>query len=173
VNRFKHHYVAALVFFALLLGPVNAGASASAEPVVLGQQGLDFSTVTSGVLTKRAWDALAAKDFEVVFASTGKCRELFEAEARQQHSSLTAIIPAIEREKILALSALNDVAACYFIAGQARELQGNTAAAVSLYRDLAKLFPYAQCWDTKGWFWRPAAEGRTRMFRLEFEAAAL
>ncbi len=170
MHRSKKFDTATCVLLALLLGPVDAGANDNA--VVRGPKEFDLSTTTSAALTKRAWDALAARDFEAVAEYTGKCRELFEAEARLQQGSLAAIIPAIEREKILVLSALNDVAACYFIAGQAHELQGDTAAAVSLYRDLAKLFPYAQCWDTKGWFWRPAVEGRTRMFRLEFEAAA-
>lgn len=171
MHRFLKTRSAAIgVCLALLLA--TADAVASAGPATLPAARFDFSVTTSAALTARAWDALAARDFEAVVAYTEKCRDLYEAEARRQQATLTAIIPAAEREKIFSLSALNDVAVCYLIAAQGRELLGQTSAAIGLYRALSERFSYAQCWDTKGWFWRPAAEGRTRLFHLEFEAAS-
>jgi hypothetical protein len=105
------------ILFALLLASI-----ATAEPASSVQGAIDFHEISSVALTSRAWTALAAKDFDAVAAYTGKCRELYEAEARRQQSDLASFIPSSERDRILSLWALNDVAVCYLIAGQSLEL---------------------------------------------------
>ena len=156
----------------LILVGTGAASAGSPGPNSTTQGNVDFSDTSSAALTARAWTALANRDFAAVAAYTGKCRELYETDAKRQQSGLTAFIPSVERERILSLWALNDVAVCYLIAGQSQEIQSDEAAAVALYRALNERFSYAQCWDSKGWFWRPAEVARTRLYHLEFEAAS-
>jgi len=170
VPRLKLHNAGGAGLFVLIMSLLASIINAETPSSL--QRGGDFSVTSSAALTRLAWTALAAKDFDAVAAYTAKCRELYEAEARRQQSGLTAVIPASERERIFSLSSLNDVAVCYLVAGQGLELQGNTSAAIALYQSLNEKFPFAQCWDNKGWFWRPAAVARTRLYHLEFDAAS-
>jgi len=66
---------------------------------------------------------------------------------------------------------LNDVGTCCFIEGQALEKAGRKADAVAAYRRLVDEYGFAQCWDTRGWFWQPAKAAQDRIDVLEFDAA--
>lgn len=133
----------------------------------LSTRAQDFGDHTSATLTGKAWQALAAGQSELVLAYTGKCRELYLAEAVKQQKSLVDFAPA---DKAYDAWALNDVGTCLFIEGQVHEKAGQTAAALGAYRTLADELKFCQCWDPKGWFWRPAEAAAGRIKQLEFDA---
>jgi hypothetical protein len=127
----------------------------------------DFGDHSSATLTKKAWEALAAGNGDDVLAYTGKCRELYAAEAKKQQAGLTDFAVA---DKAHDAWALNDVGTCLFIEGQLREKQGKPQEAIAAYRQLTDELKFCQCWDTKGWFWKPAEAAAGRIKELEFDA---
>jgi len=143
------------------LGPVLAQDAAPAAP-------LDFGDYTSATLTSKAWKASEAKDFASAAGYTAKCIDMHGGVAVEQQKALTA--PLTEKEEIFKQWALNDVGTCYFIQGQVLEKQGKTKEAVASYKFLVDNLAFAQCWDPKGWFWKPAAAAAGRIKALEFDA---
>lgn len=127
----------------------------------------DFGDHTSATLTGKAWKALAGGEHDKVAAFTGKCRELYAAEAQKQQKALTDFLPA---DKAHSAWALNDVGTCLFIEAQSLEKQGRKADAAAAYRKLTTSLGFAQCWDPKGWFWKPAEAAADRLKQLEFDA---
>jgi hypothetical protein len=126
----------------------------------------DYGDHSSATLTTKAWESLAAGDADLVAAYVGKCRELYEAEAKKQQAGLAEFAPA---EKAHDFWALNDVGTCTFIEGQSLEKQGKKKEAIEAYRRLANELKFCQCWDTKGWFWKPAEAATGRIKELEFD----
>jgi hypothetical protein len=131
---------------------------ASAEP---------GENLSSQSLTTRAWEALAAGNQEAALEVTAKCYELYAVEASRQQASLKDFLPA---EKGHDAWALNDVGTCLFIEGQACEKAGRRKDAAAAYRRLIDDYGFAQCWDPKGWFWKPADAAAERLEVLEFDA---
>ena len=150
----------ALVAFVMLL----ASAIAGSMPAV----GQDFGDHLSQTLTTKAWQSHERGDLADTLAFTAKCRELYAAEAAKQQQSLTDFLPA---DKGHDPWALNHVGTCCFIEGQALERASRKADAVAAYRRLVDDYGYAQCWDTRGWFWQPAKAAQDRLDELEFDAA--
>ena len=128
---------------------------------------LDFGDFSSSAITGKAWKASEAKNFDEVLGYTGKCIEMFKAQAIEQQKALTT--PPTEKEKVFAQWALNDVGTCYFLQGKALEEQGKKKEGVEAYKFLATNLPFAQCWDVKGWFWKPADAAKERIKALEFD----
>ncbi len=116
---------------------------------------VDFGDYTSQTLTTKAWDALKAGHHRAAETYALKCLELYEPQALQQSQSLTDFAP---KEDAFDYWALNDVATCYFILGQLRLIQGRMEEAREAFHTIIERFPYAQCWDLRGWFWK-VAEG--------------
>ena len=56
--------------------------------------------------------------------------------------------------------ALNDVATALFIQGKALQNAERYSEAKAVYQILVSRFKYGQCWDPKGWFWKPADEAK-------------
>ena len=52
--------------------------------------------------------------------------------------------------------ALNDVATALFIQAEALERAGRSGEAKERYREILNKYNFGQCWDPKGWFWKPA-----------------
>lgn len=127
----------------------------------------DFGDYSSATLTKKAWEALAAGNDELVLAYTGKCLELYETEAKKQQANLADFASA---ESAHDAWALNDAGTCLFIEGQLREKQGRKTEAIAAYRRLRDDMKFCQCWDVKGWFWKPAEAAAGRIKELEFDA---
>jgi len=127
---------------------------------------LDFGDHTSATLTGKAWKALGEQRYDDALAYTGKCRELYMAEALKQQAALTDFVPA---EKAHDSWALNDVGTCLFIEGQGLEKHDKPKAAAT-YRELATALKFCQCWDPKGWFWRPAEVAAEKVKQLQFDA---
>jgi hypothetical protein len=129
---------------------------------------LDFGDFSSATLTTKAWGALESKNYSAVTGYTGKCIDSFKAQAVQMQSTLKEPAP---KEKANEYWALNDVGTCYFILGKALDDQGDKKGAIAAYKFLVDNLSFAQCWDPKGWFWKPADAARKRLTELQFDAA--
>lgn len=149
-----------LILQAVLLMAVSIGP--------LTGRGRADEDLSSQALTAKAWEALAAGEVDAALEAATKCRELYAAEADAQQGALDDFPPL---EKGHDAWALNDVGTCLFIEGQAHEKAGRTAEAVAAYRRLVDEYGFAQCWDKKGWFWKPAKAAADRIEALEFDTA--
>ena len=130
-------------------GPTPAASAAQ----VAAPMEYDFGDFSSETLATKSWQALDKGDYAAVEAYTSKCISLYEPQAVQQAASLTDFAP---KDKAFTYWALNDVATSYFILGQTRLAQGKVKEAQEAFKTVIERFPYAQCWDPKGWFWKVA-----------------
>ncbi|MES2920986.1 MAG: beta-glucanase precursor [Verrucomicrobiota bacterium] len=146
--------------------PAPAAAPAVATPPAA--PALDFGNFSSEAITGKAWDAYNAKNYTNAKAYAQKCIDTFKGQAVEMQKALTA--PATEKEEVFKSWALNDVGACYYILGQALEAEGKGSEAIVPFKFLVENLSFAQCWDAKGWFWKPADAARERVKALEFEA---
>ncbi len=114
---------------------------------------LDYGDSSSQTLLNKAWRASKRKRYPELLAYTQRCVELYGEEGRQMNAELSDFEP----EPTAAQKwALNDVGTCLFIMAHAYEDLGRYQDATRTYKMLAEDFTYAQSWDPKGWFWRPA-----------------
>ena len=95
-------------------------------------------------LTIKAWEALGKNDYQALWAYTQKCIELYQDEAKRQQRSLDGFPPS---EKQSVFAALNNVATCYFIRGEALMRQNKTEEARQSFQYIIDNFGYAQYWD--------------------------
>lgn len=151
---------------ALILASTLTAQETSAPPAPAAE--LDFGNFSSETLTSKAWQAMNAKDYETAKAYANKCIEMYQAQAVEMQKGLSQ--PATEKEEVFKSWALNDVGTSYFILGQALEAQSKGKEAIAPYKFLVENLSYAQCWDAKGWFWKPADAARERIKALEFDA---
>jgi len=139
-----------------------AAASANAAP--------DFGDHRSETLTTKAWDAYGSRNFDDALAYIGKTVELYEVEAKAMQAALKELPRRESKEDTAKRWALNDVGTSLFIKGEVLLKQGNKKAAKEAFDMLVKELPFAQCWDPKGWFWKPADAAKKRLAELEFDA---
>lgn len=129
---------------------------------------LDLGDYSSAAITGKAWNAVHAHDDALAVAYADKCIEMFGSKAAEMQKALTT--PPTEKEQVHAQWALNDVGTCYFIKGQALESQGKKKEAAETFKYLADNLAFAQCWDPKGWFWKPVDAARDKAKKLEFDS---
>ena len=143
-------------------------AEAAKEKLAMIESGsnIDFGDYTSQTLAVKAWKALGDQDLEAVLAYTNKCLELYEAKAKEMQKSLTEY-PWESKEKIFSYWALNDVGTCLFIKGEAFRNAGNMDEAKKAYKTLVDGYFYSQCWDPKGWFWKPSEAAQQKLDELK------
>ncbi|NNF15195.1 MAG: beta-glucanase precursor [Gammaproteobacteria bacterium] len=125
---------------------------------------VDYGDASSQTLADRAWKALAKKNYPELFAYTRRCVELYGEQGKSMNAGLTDFEPpATAAQKW----ALNDVGTCLFIMANAYEQLEMYSEASQTYHTLAEDYYYAQCWDAKGWFWRPAEDAarKAKKFR--------
>lgn len=123
----------------------------------------DFGDFSSQALTVRAWESLILEDYPAVDVYVQKCIQLYEAKAREQGAALSAFAPA---DQALQFWALNDVATSYFIWGRSFSLRKRYQEARDTFDHLIKSFPYAQAWDSRGWFWKVAEAAKDQLTTL-------
>lgn len=128
---------------------------------------LDFGDFGSATLTTKAWEALNAGKHDAVDGYTSKCVELYATKADEMQAGLTE---APSTDKAHDYWALNDVGTCYFIRAQSKEARGDAKGAIAYYKTLTEKYAFAQCWDTKGWFWKPAEAAKSKLKSLEFDS---
>jgi hypothetical protein len=125
-------------------------------------------------LTTCAWNLLNEGRYEETIIVAKECIDTFEGQALREQQEFTAsgsptppigAVSEEEKNKILPRGALNDVATCYFIKGQALEKSNRISEAKEAYRG-AQQFPDARTWDPAGFFWSPAQAASDRLARL-------
>jgi len=139
----------------------EAPAAAAAKPAAY-----NFGDFKSSTLVTKAWEAFNNKDIEAVLAYTNKCAELFGGKAKEMQASLTDY-PTGSNDDVFKYWAVNDVATAYFIQGEAYRQANMKEEAKEAYTKVVKDYTYGQCWDVKGWFWKPAEAAKEKLAALE------
>ena len=132
-------------------------------------QQLDFGDRTSATFAAKAWGALNSKNYPDAIAYAQECVKMYEKQAVEMQKALKEPVPKTDKEAVSRMWALNDVGTCMFIMGQALEKSGKNAEARAVYKKLAETLPFAQCWDPKGWFWKPAEGAKARIKAMDFD----
>lgn len=123
----------------------------------------DFGDDTSNTLTIKAWEALNHKDEKGVFLFTERCVKLYADEAKKQGEAL-ADYP--DRANIDMYQQMNDVGACYFIRGEFFKYKKDWQKALKSYQTLIDKYQFAQYWDPRGWYWKPAEIARDEIRKI-------
>ncbi len=134
-------------------------AEAAKEKIAMIESGstLDFGDYSSAFLTTQAWKALEKKDVPAVTIYVNKVLELYEPKAQTMQETLAANKTPLEtKDEIFSYWALNDVGTALYIKGEAMRQEGKYKEAKEAYEKLVNNYYLAQCWDPKGWFWKPA-----------------
>lgn len=139
---------------------------ASSAPLLAA---VDFGDHSSSTITTKAWEALGRKSLDDALTCVDKCIALYEAEAKKMQASLTSFPKNDPKEETFKFWALNDVGTCCFIKGEILMQKGDKAGAKAAYEKCVNDFKYAQCWDTQGWFWKPAEAARQKIVELELD----
>jgi tetratricopeptide (TPR) repeat protein len=126
----------------------------------------NFGDFRSETLTTKAWQALEKKDTEGVLAYTNKCLELYAEQAKKMQASLSDY-PKGDNEKIFSYWALNDVATCLFIQGEAYRRADMKNEAIAVFKKVMDEYSYGQSWDKNGWFWKPASAAKEKLAMLD------
>lgn len=128
--------------------------------------GYDFGDYRSVTLATKAWEALDKGDIEAVLVYTNKCIELYGEQARTMQASLKDYVTGTDKE-IFSYWALNDVATCLFIQAEAYRKANMMDEAKEVYKKLIDNYSFGQCWDLKGWFWKPAEAAKEKLAAIE------
>ncbi|MBF0571857.1 MAG: tetratricopeptide repeat protein [Candidatus Omnitrophica bacterium] len=131
-----------------------------------GVQSADFGDFSSSTLTTKAWGALAGNDVKMVEIYVNKTVEMYGAKAKEMQASLKEY-PYESKEKIHSFWALNDVGTSLYILGLAYQNAGRKDDARKAYKQVVDEYLYAQCWDIKGWFWKPAEAAQQKLAALD------
>jgi hypothetical protein len=132
---------------------------------------------------KKAWAAMNQSNHQQALEAAEECIDQFSARALRDESALEAaqerppatgvVESAFDKKKIFDRGVLNDVAASYFVRGQAAErLLKKTRnprykqVAVESYTAAARL-KYGRCFDPGGFFWSPAEAASDRLMALK------
>ncbi len=123
------------------------------------------SAESSSTLITKSWQAHGSGDVEATFKYTGRCIELYSAEALKQQESLKGM-PS-NKDEIQAVAVLNDVATAYFIQAESYMRQGKNDEAKKLFKTIIEKYPFAQAWDQRGWFWKIAQASEQSVKKIE------
>lgn len=127
---------------------------------------VDFGDHTSSTITTKAWNAVSANQLDDAIAYVDKCFELYSAQAKKMNEALTAYPTGDAAGKQWAL---NDVGTCLFIKGEVLAKKGDSAGAVAAYKLLVDEYKFAQTWDTKGWYWKPADAAKQKIVEMSMD----
>jgi beta-glucuronidase len=127
-----------------------------------GYQGC-FSQDSSECVNK-GWAVLGKRDFEQVYEITDACIQEFSQEADMTARKLSGF-PSKGEES--AFEAMNNVATCYFIKGEALMRDGKTEEAKSIFREVSARYPWAQAFDPRGWYWSIKEKADITLNKLE------
>jgi len=125
---------------------------------------IQLSDLSSGNLTTKAWGALSIGDFEKTLLYTDKCVTLYKDEALRQQRSIKRFPAAGEVKNY---EALNNVATCLFIKGEAFFQQAKYEEARPYYKSVIDDYGFAQYWDPKGWYWKVAEKSQAVLDKIE------
>ena len=126
----------------------------------------NFGDYRSVTLVGKAWAALEQNDIEAVLTYTNKCIELYGEKAREMQAALKDYVTG-ESKDIFAQWALNDVSTAYFIQAEVYRKANMKEEAKEAYQKVVKDYAFGQCWDPKGWFWKPSEASKEKLAMLE------
>jgi tetratricopeptide (TPR) repeat protein len=143
-------------------------ANAAKDKLKMMEKGLDlnFGNMSSSFIVGQAWAMLAKKDLESLKGYADKIIELYGQQAKDMQAGLKEF-PWESQEKIHSFWALNDVGTTLFILGQGYRNAGMKAEALTTFKSLVNDYGFSQCWDTQGWFWKPAEAAQQQIVELE------
>ncbi|OGX35711.1 MAG: hypothetical protein A3C36_03150 [Omnitrophica WOR_2 bacterium RIFCSPHIGHO2_02_FULL_52_10] len=136
-------------------------AQVAQENIAMIKKGVffDYGDYASATLVARAWEALDKNEIDLALGYTEKCIVMYKDKAQDMQKSLKDFPKAAE-EDVNAYWALNDVATAHFIKGQAYMIKGTSDAALREFEKVRNEYFFGQCWDPRGWFWKPADAAR-------------
>jgi tetratricopeptide (TPR) repeat protein len=143
-------------------------AEAARDALYMIEKGLDldYGNMTSNTLAQRMWESLAKNNLDEVIAYNMKLGNLYSGVAKDMQRTLKDY-PQLPAENIHTFWALNDVGTGEFILGEAYRAAGKNVEAIAAYKKVITDYLYAQCWDTNGWFWKPAEAAQQKIMELE------
>jgi tetratricopeptide (TPR) repeat protein len=124
---------------------------------------VDFEDYTSEVLVRKAWESSGSDQLDNAIMYTKKCIALYEKDAKKQQESLTNYAL---KDQAFNYWALNDVGTAYFILGEVYAKKKQWKESVEAYKACVNEYLYSQCWDPKGWFWKPAVAARGKLNKI-------
>lgn len=127
---------------------------------------IDFEDYTSETLVRKAWEALNADQTTNAIIYCKKCVSLYEKDAKKMQEGLSNYAP---KDQAFNFWALNDVGTAYFIMGEAYAKKKEWENAIEAFKTLVNDYLYSQCWDPKGWFWKPAVSARGKLNKIRAE----
>jgi hypothetical protein len=71
------------------------------------------------------------------------------------------------KEQVFSYWAINDVGTCMFIKGEMLRRAGKIQEAKEVFTTLVNDYYFSQCWDPKGWFWKPADAAREKLAEMK------
>jgi tetratricopeptide (TPR) repeat protein len=127
---------------------------------------MDFGNMSSSTIVGKMWEALNSNSLDLVIAYNAKLVKLYGETAKKMQAGMTEY--AWESpDKIHSFWALNDVGTGTFILGEAYRIAGKNTEAIAAFKQVVSDYLYAQCWDTNGWFWKPAEASQQKIVELE------
>jgi len=150
-----------LISIIILFSGVNFS---EADEILIKEESYDFSDLSSWNLTVSAWEELAEKNYTEVFTYTAKCLELYEEKAREVSAEMKNFAKLGHEDDY---AAVNDVATCHYIMGEAYMQEGKYDEAIKEFNIAIEEYPYAQCWDPKGWFWKVAEVSKKNIEKIK------
>lgn len=159
--------------FAQCFDPANNSywkvADAAKDLLTLMESGIDFEDYTSETLLRKGWESLSGNNIPHALTYAQKCITLYATEADKQQASLTTFAA---KDQAFNYWALNDVGTAYFILGEAYMKNQEWKKASESYQIIIDKYGYSQCWDPRGWFWKPAVASRGKLNKLNAEHGA-
>ncbi|MBF0330465.1 MAG: beta-glucanase precursor [Candidatus Omnitrophica bacterium] len=122
----------------------------------------EFGDFKSSTLVSKAWGELEKNNLNGVLAYTNKCIEMYAADAAQMQAGLKNYVSG-DNDEVFKQWALNDVATSYFIQGEAYLKAGKKEESKQAYSKVVNDFTFGQCWDSRGWFWKPAEAAQKKL----------
>ena len=118
-------------------------------------------------VTGKAWNALGRKDWNAAISHADRALRTWGTQAKRTNAKLNGYAPAKDAKKY---SNLNEVGTCLMLKGDALRQKGDLNGATATYELLLRDYQYAQVWDPKGWFWKPAESARKNLAKLKTAA---
>jgi len=119
-------------------------------------------------VTGKAWNALGRKDWNAAISHADRALRTWGTQAKRTNAKLDGYAPPKDAKKY---SNLNEVGTCLMLKGDALRQKGDLNGATATYELLLRDYQYAQVWDPKGWFWKPAESARKNLSKLKTAVA--
>ncbi|MCF7907660.1 MAG: hypothetical protein K9L86_02140 [Candidatus Omnitrophica bacterium] len=100
-----------------------------------------------------AWSLRGQKKYEQAYEEVDACIANLTDNANRLAKALTGPTDEVKKSSY---QNMNDIAECYFIRAEIFRDQTKYEEASKAFSVIIEKYPYAQCFDPRGWFWSPA-----------------